>query len=90
MFVPLGVFVVRQNQFDVGDARVEIDATNHAVFVTTDVEDEHDQVFFGSCGIHAVEMRFEFCEVLWFDTAQVVVPVSQGFFGFWVTFHEST
>ena len=51
-------------------------------------EDEYDQVFFASRGVHAVEMRFEFRKVLGFDAAQVVVPVAERFFGFGVVFRE--
>jgi hypothetical protein len=51
-------------------------------------EDEHDQVFFASCGVHAVEVCFEFREILGFDAAQVVVPVAERLFGFGMMFRE--
>ena len=77
-----------EDAFDERDARGEVDAANHAILVAADIKDEHDQVFFCAGCIHAVEVCFEFRKVLWFDAAQVVVPVSQGFFGAGMVFGE--
>jgi hypothetical protein len=86
--VPLGVLVVRHDAFDKRSARGEIDAANDAIFVTANIEDEYDQVFFASRGVHAVEVCFEFREILGFDAAQVVVPVAERLFGFGMMFRE--
>jgi hypothetical protein len=84
----LGVFVVRHDPFDKRGARGKINPADDAVFVATNIEDEHDQVFFASRGVHAVEVCFEFCEILGFDAAQVVVPVAERLFGFGMMFRE--
>jgi hypothetical protein len=84
----LGVLVVRHDPFDKRGARGEIDPANDAVFVTANIEDEYDQVFFASRCVYAIEVCFEFREILGFDAAQVVVPVAERFFGFGVVFGE--
>ncbi len=79
---------MRHDAFDEGDARGEVNAADDSVFIASDIEDEYDQVFFGSGCVHTVEMLFEFCKMLRLDAPQVVVPVAQRFFCFWVAFHE--
>jgi hypothetical protein len=38
LFVPVGVFVVRHDAFDEGDARGEVDAADDSVFVAANIE----------------------------------------------------